>query len=292
MRPVLPFSLVSKVLAALLLAAAGLKLHGLAFAPVAAMGFFSSPEFQVGLVEFEVFLGVWLFSGKRPIGSWLTALLAFAGFAAFSAYQGWIGQASCGCFGALRVSPWAAFGFDVLMVNTLLLAQPDLQPVWENPRDSLLTATAPLAGGLLAVAALLALLAHLTFGSTPAALAYLRGERISVHPRLLDMGQGEPGETREGTLELQNWTDQPVRLIGGTADCSCAVTGDLPVNIPPGEARSITVTMRLPSARGMFTRKAFLFTDDDEARTLVFRLTGRINPGVEKIKTAGTGNGG
>ena len=66
----------------------------------------------------------------------------------------------------------------------------------------------------------------------------MRTERLSVHPPLIDMGHGAPGETREATVELTNRTDQPIRLIGGTADCSCTVIGDLPVTIPPGEARS------------------------------------------------------
>src|SRR5881628_1491027 len=92
---------VSKSLGCLLLAAAGLKIYGLGVTPVGPIGIFSAPAFQVGLIEFEILLGLWLISGLNPVGAWITAILGFTGFAAVSFYLGWIGQASCGCFGQL-----------------------------------------------------------------------------------------------------------------------------------------------------------------------------------------------
>src|SRR5207244_1575534 len=118
---------VSKSLGCLLLAAAGLKIYGFGMTPVGAIGIFSSPSFQVGLIEFEILLGLWLLSGKSPIGSWLVAIAGFASFGAVSFYLGWIGQASCGCFGQLSVSPWYAFGIDLVAILALLVGQPDLK---------------------------------------------------------------------------------------------------------------------------------------------------------------------
>jgi hypothetical protein len=94
---------------------------------------------------------------------------------------------------------------------------------------------------------------------------------------MVDMGEGLPEEVRQRKVELMNRTDQAVRVIGGTADCSCTVLADLPVTIPPGESRSITVSFRLPKASGIFNRKAALRLDDMGLRTVSFRLTGRIN---------------
>lgn len=105
MQRCLTYSVVSRLLAVLLLAAAVLKLSGLAVDPVGRMGLFTAPAFQIGVIEFEFFLAAWLLWGKRPLGSWATALAVFTIFAAVSAYQGWIGRASCGCFGQLSVSP-------------------------------------------------------------------------------------------------------------------------------------------------------------------------------------------
>ena len=228
---------VSKSLGCLLLAAAGLKIYGFGMTPVGAIGIFSSPSFQVGLIEFEILLGLWLLSGKSPIGSWLVAIAGFASFGAVSFYLGWIGQASCGCFGQLSVSPWYAFGIDLVAILALLVGQPDLKQLRREPPSILLTKVRRLFAGLTGVSLLVALFAGSAiywFDSPEAALAYFRGERLSVRPALVDVGEGAPGETRVSAVELVNRTDHEIRIVGGTFDCSCAVTDDLPVTIPPG----------------------------------------------------------
>lgn len=293
-KPWLPFAFLARALGVVLLVAAALKLHGLAFVPADPSGIFSAPEWQLGIVEMEMFLAVWLISGNRPLGSWLSALLAFGVFAGASFYQGWIGHASCGCFGAVEVNPWITFSLDIAVVIALLIARPDLRPLGDNSRATLAGALLPLGGGVLGTAAILGLLAglaHVGFGSTQGALAYLRGERLSVSPQMVDMGLGQPGETRAASVQLTNWTDKPIRLIGGTSDCSCVATEDLPLTIPPGEGRTIHVKMRLPAANGLFNRTAMLMTDDDQARTVLLRLTGQIIKSGDEPKTA-QGSGG
>jgi hypothetical protein len=101
MLQLLRYSWISRCVGILLLAAAALKLQGFRVDAVPSLGILSNPEIKVGLIEFEIFLGLWLLSGKARIGSWLTTIVAFGIFAVASAYQGWIGQASCGCFGRL-----------------------------------------------------------------------------------------------------------------------------------------------------------------------------------------------
>jgi hypothetical protein len=216
----LSYSIVSRSLGILLLAAAGLKLNGLAVDPVGRMGLFTLPAFQIAVVEFEIFLAVWLLWGRLPLGSWATALGVFTAFAAVSAYQGWIGRASCGCFGKLSVSPWYAFGIDVGVLLALMLGRPDLDSVRQQPR-LLMTSIASIAYGLtgaFAVLALLAGVANWIYGSADAALAHFHGERISLYPRLADVGTGAPGAIREGAIEVVNRTDHSIRLIGGTKD--------------------------------------------------------------------------
>ncbi|MBI1829924.1 MAG: DUF1573 domain-containing protein [Planctomycetes bacterium] len=273
-------SLLLRFLGVLLLAAAGLKVYGFGVDPVARMGLLSSSAFQFLVIAFELALGFWLLSGQYPIGAWLIVLVTFAGFACVSFYQGWIGQASCGCLGnKVTVSPWIMFAVDLLAIVALLLARPDLSPLREMSRSDWIAPIVPTVSVLLGYVTLfvsLALFANLHYGSLDAAIASLRQERLSVSPGLLDMGQGVADETREATVELTNWTDRPIRLIGGTSDCSCTVLGDLPVTIPPGESRSISIHMRLPKSLGMFNRKAQLTIDDEGFKTIGFRLVGRI----------------
>jgi hypothetical protein len=220
MRCKVPYSWVSRVLAGLLLAAAGLKLQGMAVEPVARMGLFSMPAIQIGIIEFEIFLALWLLLGKQAIGSWVTALGVFAGFAAVSAYQGLIGRASCGCFGQLSVSPWYACGIDLLVLLALILGRPDFAAVRRQPR-LLLASFLPAVYGLVGAAIVLASLTSLAFvfyGSPDAALAHFRGERVSLYPKLVDVGTGFPGEQREARIEIVNRTDHAIRLIGGAKD--------------------------------------------------------------------------
>jgi hypothetical protein len=272
-----PYQIVSRILGVLLLTAAALKLYGFGVDPVARSGIFSAPAFQFLVVGFELVLGFWLISGINQPASWLVVLLTFVGFAGVSFYQGWIGQASCGCMGSrVTVHPWYMFGIDGAAVATLLFARPDLRPLWQNHSRIIRTAAVVLGGYLLLLGSLAAY-AHYRYGSIDDAIAELRHERLSVNPPLIDMGTGVPGETRQASVELTNRTDQAIRLIGGTTDCSCSVIGDLPVTIPPGEARSIIITVRLPNSIGRFNRKAELQFDDQGFNRVGFRLTGRIN---------------
>jgi hypothetical protein len=43
----------------------------------------------------------------------LAAVGTFVLLASISGYLGWIGQATCDCFGAIPASPWLAFGVDL-----------------------------------------------------------------------------------------------------------------------------------------------------------------------------------
>jgi hypothetical protein len=128
-----PFSVVSRCLAVFLLAAATLKINGLAVDPVGRVGMFSIPALQVGVIELEIVLAGWLLWGTQPLSSWVMALGVFTAFAVVSAYQGWIGLASCGCFGQLSVSPWYAFGIDLAVLLGLILGRPELGQVRQRP---------------------------------------------------------------------------------------------------------------------------------------------------------------
>src|SRR5262245_60616077 len=203
-------------LGGLLLLAAALKMYGLAVEPVGRAGIFSEPWTQTLIVEWEIVLGTWLVWGvNRPL-AWLAATGTLLMFAGFSFWQGWIGQTSCGCFGAIRVSPWAAFGLDVIVVSFLALVR---RPTLLSESRKLNSALRPLALGFCGVAILLAVFAAIgaaAFGSPAAALAYLRGDRLTVEPRLVDIGEGHVGETKQVVVHLRNWTDRPIRVVGGT----------------------------------------------------------------------------
>lgn len=289
MRRLFSATLVLRSLGLLLLVAAGLKAYGLAVDPVSPLGLFSAGWFQVGLIELEVLLGLWLLSGVQPLAAWLVASALFGCFAVFSLYQGLVGQTSCGCFGQLSVSPWHALGLDVLALVALALGRPERAAFRAGPRPVLLRPLTTGAGYLAGAAALLGPFAGAAlyqFGSLEAAAAYLRGERIVVDPGLVDVGTGAAGELREVRVEVANFTDRPVRVIGGTSDCSCGVTSKLPQTIPAGGRRAVDVTVRLPGRPGIFTRPVALFIDDGRFQVNGFRLTGRSRASDEAAQVA------
>jgi hypothetical protein len=93
----------------------------------------------------------------------------------------------------------------------------------------------------------------------------------------LDIGVGQPGASLEAQVELVNRAGRPIRVVGGTSDCSCITTADLPLTLAPGEARCVSVRVRLPGGPGAFDRKAFFWTDHERARTVLFSLTGQVD---------------
>ncbi|MCU0706597.1 MAG: DUF1573 domain-containing protein, partial [Fimbriiglobus sp.] len=181
---------------------------------------------------------------------------------------GVIGQATCGCFGIIQASPWAAFAVDVTALGLLAIGRPPLSNRAEV--SSVLT----WAGGLATIFAVLAVAGVLTFGSLDAALARLRGQSLSVSPVMLDFGSGKPGEVRTGAYSVRNNTSALVRLMGRTSDCNCLVGGEFPVEIPPGQSVTLTLDIRVPrSVPGQFTREVDVYTDLPQASRLTLLLT-------------------
>jgi hypothetical protein len=109
------------VLALVLLIAAGLKAHQLVTEPVPNKDIFTYRWAMIMQVEFEIVLGLWLLSGLGKRLSWLTAVACFSVFSAVALYKGLLGEASCGCFGSVRVNPWYTFLFDVAAVAALVI---------------------------------------------------------------------------------------------------------------------------------------------------------------------------
>jgi hypothetical protein len=245
------------------LTAACLKLYGLALSPFAQYEGFLSPAIQSVTIAWEVLLGVWLLTGVCRFLSWLAAVTTFIVFAGASGYLGLIGQARCGCFGTVDVNPSSAFAVDLLAIGLLVIGR----PAWQG-RAANAIGLQWLAG----LAILLAIVAALgigVFGSIEASIANLRGDTLSVTPAILDFGAGTPGEKLTAIAEIRNWTTGPVRLIGGTSDCVCISTLDLPMRIEPGESARVTVLLRVPkSERGRLRRFVTLLTDNPAQPTV------------------------
>jgi len=121
------FAVVRVVLGLILLAAAGLKAHQLATEPVPNIDIFSYRWSLAVQVQFGIVLGLWLLGGMHRRLLWLVSTICFSLFALVSLHKALAGQASCGCFGVVHVSPWCTLALDVAAAGALILFRPDLR---------------------------------------------------------------------------------------------------------------------------------------------------------------------
>jgi hypothetical protein len=116
----------------------------------------------------------------------------------------------------------------------------------------------------------------LAFDKPMETLARLRGELISVEPFVTDLGEDTSQKERTFSVQLLNGTDQPVRVVGGTARCSCVVIDDLPVTVPANGRERIQVRGRFTGTPGRFQHTFLLLTDCKEQPAVVGRFAGRV----------------
>jgi hypothetical protein len=268
------FTAVRVLLGLILLTAAMLKLFGWNVTAVPRLGWFATSSVQASAIAWELILGLWLVTGTSQAWAWLAAIITFAVFAGVSAYYGWVGVASCGCFGAIRASPWTAFGVDVVALSLLTICRP-------NQRDigafRLPIAVSTIGIGTATALLILTGVGMWACGSAPVALARLRGESLTFSPDQVDFGTVPAGQVVERSVEVRNWTDRPIRVIGGTSDCLYVTTVDLPLTISPGETRSLTIVMQsAPPKLGALMRYVELWTDYDEKRTIRLQVACRV----------------
>lgn len=156
------------------------------------------------------------------------------------------------------------------------VGRPDFKPRyggWAGLRNPLLAGLG-FAAGAVALVGVLYTAGTLAFGSPAAALARLRGEALSVQPDYMDLGAGPAGQVLSGTVQVTNWSDQSVRLVGGTSNCGCTTIKDMPVVLEPGESKPLTVSLRLSarSGPGALTYSAEIWSDSSRQRTIHLRL--------------------
>lgn len=277
LRTELARCIVQLALGGLLLGAAGLKLYGQSVSALPSVGWFAAPSVQFAAVLWELGLGIALIVGiGRPV-LWFLSIGTFAVFACISGYLGWQGVADCGCFGVIKASPWHAFAVDVTALVLLAIAFPALNWNTTDIRYYAIRGMA-LAGSSAAILAMLAIGGTLAFGSVTNTLAKLRGESLGA-PQYIDFGGGQQGQVLEQSVTINNYTNQPVRLIGGTSDCTCIATQTLPVTILPGDRSTILVFLRVPMSRaGLLDRRLELRTDCPQHTTIRFGAGCRVMP--------------
>jgi len=115
------------------------------------------------------------------------------------------------------------------------------------------------------------------FGSVPAALAYLRGERLLIDEPLQSISGVHPGSQIVVPYALTNLTGRPVKLVGMATSCSCSVIEELPIAIAAAETRMVAVTIKIAENRSDFSGSLQLFTDDPHSPEIDLGYSVRVD---------------
>ncbi len=225
-------------------------------------------RFRPILIGWELFLGVWLLSGEMRFWAAISGTVTFALFAVAAGFSGWVGQANCQCFGTVPTNPWLMSAIDIGISIGLLLTTSWRKQTGETTRaaDVLRVAVVGLPLSLLFV-----------LGVPAEVAARIRGEAFRVDESLLDMGDGRPGDVLTHEVSVMNVSGSPWRLVGGSQDCSCRVTG-LSTQVGPQERSTITIKIRIPAdaGPGRFRRPVDVYTDVPEQPMIRLNVSCRV----------------
>lgn len=122
------YTVVRVLLGLLLLTAGALKGYQVATEPTANADLFTNKTFLMLLIEGELLYGLWLIFGLAPHTTRVVSIGLFSVFAIISFGRAISGEASCGCFGSVTVSPWITTTLDLTAVVALLRWRPQSKP--------------------------------------------------------------------------------------------------------------------------------------------------------------------
>ena len=221
------------VIAAILLTAAVMKTYQLATELSLGEGLLHARWFNILVVEFELFFGIWLIVGMLPKLSWLATIGCFSVFALVSLYKALSGEASCGCFGVMAVNPWITTVFDVGVIGCLLAFRPASSISAVNaPKIDLLLETYWLRSTFGATSILLLMVTiqvYLFFGSFVGLGNFMTPQEITFE---IDKSFETP-EKNVVRVIVKNKTEGLIRLVGAKTDCGCGKVEGIPVSVPP-----------------------------------------------------------
>lgn len=214
------------------------------------------------LIGWEAILGFGLISFEYPRIASTIGSLNFITFAFAAAFSGWIGEPSCQCFGTVQTNPWLISVLDLVLA--LGLSRVAIQN--HSSREGFKSYLIP------RVVLALWACSFLALGIPSVLAANVRGDAFLTEGNALDFGDARPGEILSREIRVTNVTDTPHRLVGGSRDCSCRLTG-LSTWIDPGQHAIIQIEIRVPASAvpGRYRRPVEVYTDVPEQPIL--RLT-------------------
>jgi hypothetical protein len=225
------------VVAFVLLIAAVLKTHQLATTLSLGEGILHARWFNIFVVEFELFFGIWLIFGMLPKLSWFASVGLFSIFLIVSFYKAISGETSCGCFGEIAVNPWIMVVFDVVVIGLLLIFRPYKKQLLDtvtitNSKFNWFFQTLLITVILIFTATIQV---YIFFGSFVGLNNFTNINEITFEIDKTFRSQ------KDDTVKIivTNNMSRPITLVGAKTDCNCGKIEKLPVFVQPGVKTSI-----------------------------------------------------
>jgi len=106
-------------------------------------------------------------------------------------------------------------------------------------------------------------------------LARIRNETLSVEPAVTFVGESQAGTDRLIPVTLHNYSNKPIKVIGGTVSCVCMTLQDLPVTVPAHGTATVHVNVIFRGTLGQFTH-SFKFYHSGREQSTAGRFTGSV----------------
>ncbi len=223
----------------------------------------------------EIALAIWLASGFLARSARRASLVAFAIFAMVSLMKIHQGAVSCGCFGAIRVSPVAMFWVDSAIVVVLIVSSARHAKI---ARASIAGVMLIAAGVGLHIARPISVPHVATIPATAPADLNLDavGAKVSQTEWLADTGDIAGGRIIRAVFNVENPTNRPLAITDVVPGCHCTSVPNPPEVIPASGSVSVEVDVDVSQEPGEFEQAVELKTQDREFPILLLRVAGNV----------------
>jgi hypothetical protein len=179
----------------------------------------------------EAVLGLWLVAGVFPFTARRLAMVCFGAFAVLSLLKGLRGEPSCGCLGAVQLSPWFALTFDIAALALLAAVRPAPAAV-----------CSPLGIDLLALCGIVAFGVGLGVHAYESVTSLSRGLVLSEQRH--EIGVVGQSESLTHVFTVENRCRYAVEIAQSSSTCRCTTLPDLNGQVlAPGEKLEIPITL-------------------------------------------------
>ena len=270
------YDLVRILAAAVLLIAAGLKCAQLSSEPVLGHSILDNRWLLMGLVEFELLFGFWLLANVTPRLNWLLLVGCFSAFTCVSLYKALSGYATCGCFGAVRISPWYSGTVDLAFVAALLL--------WPPLSIRVPTCAAQDSNGLrvraIARRSMLMLAAWVVVG-VPLAFymeSWTRASGLICSEPIWDVGLVDAlrTPTLSHVFTLTNASRKALAIREVRPSCGCMVADGYQRTLLPRASTPVTAHLAVPPLPGPFHKELAIAVQQEGIRWLTLQVVGGV----------------